>query len=60
MRPKTVVRDLLPKPLFNFYHWFLAKLAAVFYGFPSKQMIVIGITGTLGKSTTVQFLGQML
>src|SRR3989339_1538393 len=40
--------------------WFLAKVAAVIFGFPSQKLIVIGVTGTSGKSTTVQFLGQML
>lgn len=38
----------------------LAFLAAVWYRFPSKNMIVIGVTGTNGKSTTTQFIGRML
>ncbi|MFH1089045.1 MAG: UDP-N-acetylmuramoyl-L-alanyl-D-glutamate--2,6-diaminopimelate ligase [Candidatus Uhrbacteria bacterium] len=57
---KRTVRKIIPKPILSAYHWFLAKLAAVVFGFPSQKLIVIGITGTSGKSTTVQFLGQML
>lgn len=38
----------------------LGKLAARFYGFPSEQLQVIGITGTNGKTSCSQFLGQML
>lgn len=57
---KKVIRNLLPGQVLSIYHWLLAKIAAVFYGFPSNKLIVIGITGTSGKSTTVQFLGQML
>ncbi|KKT68230.1 MAG: UDP-N-acetylmuramyl-tripeptide synthetase [Candidatus Uhrbacteria bacterium GW2011_GWF2_44_350] len=60
MTLKQTVRKLVPEPLISVYHWFLAKLAAIVFGFPSRQLIVIGITGTSGKSTTVQFLGQML
>ncbi len=37
----------------------LARMAAVFYGRPSKQMRVIGVTGTNGK-TTVSFLLEHL
>jgi len=57
---KRTIRKIIPKPVLSVYHWFLAKLAAVIFGFPSQKLIVIGITGTSGKSTTVQFLGQML
>ena len=38
----------------------LGKLAARFYGDPSRFMTVIGITGTNGKTSCSQFLSQML
>jgi UDP-N-acetylmuramoyl-L-alanyl-D-glutamate--2,6-diaminopimelate ligase len=38
----------------------LGKLAARFYGDPSRFMSVIGITGTNGKTSCSQFLSQML
>lgn len=38
----------------------LGGLAARFYGQPSRQMAVIGITGTNGKTSCSQFLAQML
>lgn len=60
MNVKQVIRKLVPTLVLSVYHWLLAKLAAVVFGFPSNKLIVIGITGTSGKSTTVQFLGQML
>jgi UDP-N-acetylmuramoyl-L-alanyl-D-glutamate--2,6-diaminopimelate ligase len=38
----------------------LAKLAAVFYGHPSADLMIIGITGTNGKTTTAYLIENML
>jgi len=38
----------------------LGKIAARYYGDPSRFMAVIGITGTNGKTSCSQFLSQML
>ena len=38
----------------------LAALSAVFYGFPAKNLTLIGVTGTNGKSTTTHILEAIL
>lgn len=38
----------------------LAVLAAHFYGYPSRELVVIGITGTNGKTTTSYLIEKML
>lgn len=38
----------------------LGELAARFYGNPSGMLAVVGITGTNGKTSCSQFLGQLL
>ena len=35
-------------------------MGALYYGNPSRKLIVIGITGTNGKTTTVNFISQYL
>lgn len=38
----------------------MAPISAAFYDNPSKKLIVIGVTGTEGKSSTVSFIWQLL
>ena len=37
----------------------LAALAAIFYGDPSDQLVLVGITGTNGKTTTSYLLASV-
>lgn len=38
----------------------LAHLTAAWYGYPARKLIVIGVTGTDGKTTTVNLIRQIL
>lgn len=44
----------------NIYHLLQAVVANVLYGFPSRQIKVIGVTGTDGKTTTTHLLYHIL
>lgn len=54
---------VIPKPVFNLiqpaYHFLWAFLAGIFFGAPSKRMIVVGVTGTKGKTTTLDFMNAI-
>jgi len=51
---RRIIKKIIPSFLLSFYHYTLSFVGAVLYGFPSKKMIVVGITGTSGKSTVVE------
>lgn len=55
----NILRKITPKFLLSWYHFFWALLGAIVYRFPARGMIVIGITGTNGKSTTVDMLSRI-
>lgn len=41
------------------YHFTLAIIGAIVYRFPSRELIVIGVTGTKGKSSTTEFINAI-
>ncbi len=57
------IKRFIPNSIFNFlqpfYHWGLALTGAIIYGFPSRSMKVAGVTGTSGKTTTVELLYEI-
>lgn len=57
-------RKIIPKWLFTaaqpLYHYLLALSAAVIFDFPSKELKIVAVTGTKGKSTTVELVNAIL
>jgi len=69
---KELIKKFIPSFLLSWYHFGLAFLGAVIYRFPArppkfffekfwraKKIKVIGVTGTNGKSTVVEFITKI-
>lgn len=58
------LKKLIPHRIFSVlqppYHFILSWLAALVYRFPSRKLIIIGVTGTTGKTSTVYLTAKML
>ncbi|HPV70282.1 MAG TPA: UDP-N-acetylmuramyl-tripeptide synthetase [Candidatus Magasanikbacteria bacterium] len=57
---KSLIKKFIPRSAISWYHLFLAKLAAWWFGYPSRRLVVVGVTGTGGKSSTVYLLAKLL
>jgi UDP-N-acetylmuramoyl-L-alanyl-D-glutamate--2,6-diaminopimelate ligase len=58
------IERLIPKKLYRLgqpiYHYSLSFLSALIYRFPSRKIIVVAVTGTKGKTSTIEILNAIL
>ena len=60
----NIIKKFIPKPIFIFfqpaYHRVLVLCGALLYGFSSRSLKVVGVTGTNGKTTITYLLEAVL
>jgi len=57
---KRLLKKLVPAFILNAYHRVLSWAAAARFGHPSEKLIIIGVTGTNGKSTVCNMIARIL
>ncbi len=58
------IEKFIPKKIFKLgqpiYHYCLALIGALIYRFPSRKIKIVAVTGTKGKTSTVEFINAIL
>ncbi len=57
---KQIIKKVIPYFLLDWYYFLWSFLGALIYGFPSKKLKIIGVTGTSGKSTVIEMISGIL
>lgn len=61
---KNLIKQFLPEEFIvkarPYYHGWVALVASYIYGQPSKKMVVIGVTGTKGKTTATNLIAAII
>jgi len=58
------IKNLIPRKIFKAlqpgYHFFLSWISSLIYGRPSEKLIIIGVTGTTGKTTSTYLIAKAM
>ena len=56
---KKTLKSFVPSQILSLYHFLFAHLGALWYGNPSREFLVIGVTCTKGKSSTTEYINAI-
>jgi len=54
------LKKLVPQEMKNIYHLLMALVANIRYSFPAREIPIVAVTGTDGKTTTVAMIAEIM
>jgi UDP-N-acetylmuramoyl-L-alanyl-D-glutamate--2,6-diaminopimelate ligase len=57
---KKILKKSIPPFILNIYYYLVALVGAIINNFPSRKMVVIGVTGTKGKTSAINYIWACL
>ncbi len=57
---KKLLKKLVPRFIFSWYYYLWAWGGAIIHRRPSRKMVVVGVTGTKGKTSAINFIWSAL
>ncbi len=60
LKVKSLIKKIVPENILSPYYYLKALFWATYFKFPARKMIIVGVTGTKGKTSTTNYIWSLV